>query len=155
MGTLSTHWNTDALIRQPYELLCVLSTTLTKSGSTGAFLSRPAVFTCHINRTFLCLAYLFFVCLSQDSSWGKATQTQSGGRKEYPSNTSSTPHYAFQPQREDTNRKKRIISSSATSVASNSSVEWNTDAWSKEMLCKNMSRAATKLYRANLQFDYS
>lgn len=87
-------------------------------------------FTCHTNRTFLCLHYLFIGCLSPHSSWGKATQTQPRGRKPYPSKTSSAPHYPFHPQREDTNRGKKK-DHPGTNVANNSSVEWNSDAWSK------------------------
>ena len=101
-------------------------------------------FTCNTNRRFLCLTYLFIGFLSPYSSWGRATQTRPGGRKDYPSKTSSTPHYPFHPQREDTNRKKGLIPCPGTNVANNSSVEWNADAWSrrnadnrsrKEMLC--------------------
>lgn len=83
VGTLSTYWNMNPLLRQPHTLPRVLLNHFTWFWlNWSLFVKTSSVYlTCHTNRIFLCPTYLFIGCLSPYTSRGQATQTWSGGRK--------------------------------------------------------------------------
>lgn len=141
IGTLSTHWNTNAVIRQ----ICLCSpkpiwfdwSLFVKTGSVHLSYKQD-----------ISLSGLFVFCLLISGQLLGQGNTNTTRRKEGISFKClfNTP-LCFSTPRRGNKQEKGITSSSATSIASNSSLKWNTDARSKEMLHRAAAKKSSAISR--------